>query len=53
VPQRAVAIGVPTYRDPRQVTLGKVLALPFRKQREAWRDGDALSAVGCAASLPR
>jgi sterol desaturase/sphingolipid hydroxylase (fatty acid hydroxylase superfamily) len=40
VPQRAVAIGVPTYRDPRQITLGKVLALPFRKQREAWRGGD-------------
>ena len=38
VPQRAVAIGVPTYRDPREVTLGKILALPFRRQREVWRD---------------
>jgi sterol desaturase/sphingolipid hydroxylase (fatty acid hydroxylase superfamily) len=40
VPQRAVAIGVPTYGDPREVTLGKVLCLPFRKQREVWRDAD-------------
>ena len=40
VSQRVVAIGVPTYRDPREVTLGKVLALPFRKQREVWRDED-------------
>jgi sterol desaturase/sphingolipid hydroxylase (fatty acid hydroxylase superfamily) len=38
VPQAAIAIGVPTYRDPRQVTLGKVLALPFREQGEHWRD---------------
>jgi len=40
VPQRAVSVGVPTYGDPREVTLGKVLALPFRKQREVWRDAD-------------
>jgi sterol desaturase/sphingolipid hydroxylase (fatty acid hydroxylase superfamily) len=40
VPQRAVAIGVPTYRDPRELTLGKILALPFRRQREVWRDED-------------
>ena len=38
VPQRAIAIGVPAYPDPRQVTLGKALALPFRKQRDDWRD---------------
>jgi sterol desaturase/sphingolipid hydroxylase (fatty acid hydroxylase superfamily) len=40
VQQRAVVIGVPAYRDPRQVTLGKVLALPFRKQRDDWRNED-------------
>jgi sterol desaturase/sphingolipid hydroxylase (fatty acid hydroxylase superfamily) len=40
VPQRAVVIGVPPYRDPREVTLGKVLALPFRKQRDHWRDAE-------------
>ena len=38
VPQAAVAIGVPSYRDPRDVTLGKALALPFRRQREDWRE---------------
>jgi sterol desaturase/sphingolipid hydroxylase (fatty acid hydroxylase superfamily) len=40
VPQRTVAIGVPTYREPRALTLGKVLALPFQRQREVWRGGD-------------
>jgi sterol desaturase/sphingolipid hydroxylase (fatty acid hydroxylase superfamily) len=40
VPQREVAIGVPSYRDPREVTLGKVLALPFRRQREDWKEPD-------------
>ena len=38
VPQATIAIGVPTYRDPTQVTLGKVLSLPFRAQGEHWRD---------------
>ena len=38
VPQSDVAIGVPAYRDPSEVTLDKVLALPFRPQREHWRD---------------
>jgi sterol desaturase/sphingolipid hydroxylase (fatty acid hydroxylase superfamily) len=36
VPQRAIAIGVPAYRDPREVRMLKVLALPFRRQREDW-----------------
>ena len=40
VPQRAVTIGVPAYRDRREVTLGKLIALPFRKQREDWCDGE-------------
>ena len=40
VPQRDVAIGVPSYRDPREVTLGKALALPFRRQREDWKEPD-------------
>jgi sterol desaturase/sphingolipid hydroxylase (fatty acid hydroxylase superfamily) len=38
VPQRAIAVGVPTYRDPRQLTFGKVLSMPFRRQRDDWRD---------------
>jgi hypothetical protein len=37
VPQRAITIGVPELRDPAALTLGKVLASPFRQQRETWR----------------
>lgn len=36
VPQREVAIGVPAYRDPREVTIGKILLLPFVRQRSDW-----------------
>ena len=32
VPQEAITIGVPAYRDPGEVRFGKLLALPFRKQ---------------------
>jgi sterol desaturase/sphingolipid hydroxylase (fatty acid hydroxylase superfamily) len=37
VPQQEVVIGVPAYQQKESVTLGKILALPFRKQREDWR----------------
>jgi sterol desaturase/sphingolipid hydroxylase (fatty acid hydroxylase superfamily) len=36
VPQRAIAIGVPAYRDPGELRLPGLLALPFRAQRPAW-----------------
>jgi sterol desaturase/sphingolipid hydroxylase (fatty acid hydroxylase superfamily) len=36
VPQDAVTIGVAAYRDEQELTLGKLFALPFGKQRE-WR----------------
>lgn len=36
VPDEAVVIGVPAYRDPREVTIGKFLTLPFRRQRDDW-----------------
>ncbi|MGH9315729.1 MAG: sterol desaturase family protein [Thermoanaerobaculia bacterium] len=36
VPQESVAIGVPAYRQERDVTLGKILAMPFVKQRQDW-----------------
>ncbi len=36
VPQDAITIGVAAYRDERELTLGKLLALPFGRQRE-WR----------------
>jgi hypothetical protein len=36
VPQEAITIGVAAYREEQELTLGKLFALPFRKQRE-WR----------------
>jgi hypothetical protein len=37
VPQDEIAIGVPAHRDPDQVTLPKVLAMPFEEQRDSGR----------------
>src|SRR5439155_7705655 len=37
VPQDAITIGVPAYRDPDEVTLPKVLAMPFEEQRPPWQ----------------
>jgi len=36
VPQDSVEIGVPAYGRPEDVTLGKMLAIPFRPQRDDW-----------------
>jgi sterol desaturase/sphingolipid hydroxylase (fatty acid hydroxylase superfamily) len=36
IPQDAITIGVAAYRDEHELTLAKLWALPFRKQRE-WR----------------
>jgi sterol desaturase/sphingolipid hydroxylase (fatty acid hydroxylase superfamily) len=36
VPQQEIAIGVPAHQGPRDVTIGKVLTLPFRPQRADW-----------------
>lgn len=33
IPQDAIEIGVAAYRDEQELTVGKLLALPFRKQR--------------------
>ena len=33
IPQDAITIGVAAYRDPDELTIGRLLALPFRKQR--------------------
>lgn len=37
VRQRDLRIGVPAYRDPADLTLGRSLAMPFRRQRDAWK----------------
>ena len=44
VRQEDIVIGVPAYDDQREVTIGKMLLLPFRRQRDDWRlaaDADA------------
>lgn len=36
VPQEAIDIGVPAYRDPAELGVGASLAMPFRPVRDAW-----------------
>jgi sterol desaturase/sphingolipid hydroxylase (fatty acid hydroxylase superfamily) len=38
IPQEQIVIGVPAYHDPRDVTLGEILLLPFRSQRDDWNE---------------
>lgn len=40
VPQREVTIGVPAWQNPRAVTLGRILLMPFRRQRRDFHDAD-------------
>jgi sterol desaturase/sphingolipid hydroxylase (fatty acid hydroxylase superfamily) len=37
VPQETITIGVPAYRSPEDVTLDKLIVLPFITQRPTWR----------------
>jgi sterol desaturase/sphingolipid hydroxylase (fatty acid hydroxylase superfamily) len=36
VSDERIVIGVPAYQNPRDVTIGQSLALPFRRQRQDW-----------------
>ena len=36
VPQDAITIGVSGWSDPRELTMGKLLAMPFGRQRSDW-----------------
>jgi sterol desaturase/sphingolipid hydroxylase (fatty acid hydroxylase superfamily) len=36
IPQEAITIGVPAYRDARDLTFLRLLAMPFRRQRPTW-----------------
>ena len=36
IPQEEIAVGVPAYRAPEDVTIGRILSMPFRRQREDW-----------------
>jgi sterol desaturase/sphingolipid hydroxylase (fatty acid hydroxylase superfamily) len=45
VPQREITIGVPAYSSPHEVTIGKLLTLPFRRQRDDWKRPDGTRSV--------
>ncbi len=48
VPQEAIIIGLPAYRDPKDLGLFDVLALPFREQRSTWPS----RSIGCQPVHP-
>jgi sterol desaturase/sphingolipid hydroxylase (fatty acid hydroxylase superfamily) len=54
VPQREITIGIPAFRQPGEVTLPKMVELPFRKQRSHWvlPAGDEPSRSGAASPPP-
>jgi sterol desaturase/sphingolipid hydroxylase (fatty acid hydroxylase superfamily) len=37
VAQAEISIGLPAYREPEEVAIGRLLRLPFAKQRPTWR----------------
>jgi sterol desaturase/sphingolipid hydroxylase (fatty acid hydroxylase superfamily) len=53
VPQPAITIGVPAYRDPDELTLGRALALPFKPQRPTWRWPPRARELRSRAESPR
>jgi sterol desaturase/sphingolipid hydroxylase (fatty acid hydroxylase superfamily) len=36
VPDETIVFGVPAYRHPSELTIGRILAIPFRRQRRDW-----------------
>jgi len=50
VPQREIEIGVPAYRDPASVRLGKLLWLPFRRRSNDWTGPATPRPDGAAAT---
>jgi sterol desaturase/sphingolipid hydroxylase (fatty acid hydroxylase superfamily) len=42
VPEQAITIGVPAYRNPEQVTIEKIIFMPFAAQPDSWQlpDGE-------------
>jgi len=52
VPQDDITIGDPAYRDPREVTLPRILALPFESQRPAGLLPDGSRATRPAQPTP-
>ena len=56
VPQRAIAIGTAGFRDPAELALPELLAMPFGEQRPAWlpppRSGSEQIDAACGRRLP-
>lgn len=52
VPQDAITVGVPAYQNPRDVTIGRILVLPFVRQRDDWRAADGEISVREPAGPP-
>lgn len=52
VPQEEITIGVAAYRDPDEVTLPRVVAMPFHRQRDPWRLPDGTRPVRPALPPP-
>ena len=53
VPQQAVTIGVPAYRDAQELTFVEIMAMPFGKQRSTWQlPGDGSPERGALAGTP-
>ena len=36
VPDERIVIGIPAYQDARDVTIGRILTMPFRRQKDDW-----------------
>jgi sterol desaturase/sphingolipid hydroxylase (fatty acid hydroxylase superfamily) len=51
VPQPKINLGVPGYRDPAELTLPDVLALPFGEERLGWDNPDGTRSVRAPAQL--
>jgi sterol desaturase/sphingolipid hydroxylase (fatty acid hydroxylase superfamily) len=50
LPQQAITIGVPAYRDPRELSFFRLLTMPFRRQRSTWRLPDGSYPDRCGVS---
>lgn len=53
VPQQAITIGVPEYRDPRELRFWDLVRMPFGKQRPAWQFPDQTTPPRRAFPAPR
>lgn len=53
VPQEAIDVGVPAYRDPAELTLPRVVEMPFTEARDSWRLPDGTRPTRAREELRR